>query len=161
KQAKALRSADATGPVSVALEDGSGAVDLWFSPNTPLQRAKQHQGEATPPDLKNVFEIIAAAKQAILFVAFEPGQPSIIDAIAAAQKANPALFVRGTGTVSKAAEDFAVAIKGDAPGSGARKTSASGQTVPEDYRVIPATGIKDPFSAWERELNSAGFAVTH
>jgi phosphatidylserine/phosphatidylglycerophosphate/cardiolipin synthase-like enzyme len=161
RQAEPLRATDAAGPISIALEDGSGDVDLWFSPNTPAQRAKKHQGETTPPDLKEVFDLIAAAKQAVLFVVFEPGEPSIIDAVAAAQKANPALFVRGTVTVSKAAEDFAVAIKGDAPGSGVKKTSASGQTVPEDYRVIPATGIKDPFGVWERELNSAGFAITH
>jgi phosphatidylserine/phosphatidylglycerophosphate/cardiolipin synthase-like enzyme len=161
KQTEPLRSADAAGPVSINLEDGSGSVDLWFSPNTPHQRAKRRNNESTPPDMKEVFELIAAARQAILFVVFEPGEPSIIEAVGAAQKANPALFVRGTVTVSKAAEDFAVAIKGEAPGSGVKKTSASGQTVPEDYRVIPATGIKDPFGVWERELNSAGFAVTH
>src|SRR5262249_4595905 len=31
KQAASLRSANAKGPVPVALEDGSGTVDLWFS----------------------------------------------------------------------------------------------------------------------------------
>lgn len=161
QQADGLRTADHGGPVSIDLEDGSATVDLWFSPNTPKARAKQHDHEATPPDLQEVFDLIAAAKQAILFVAFEPGNPSVIDKIGAAQKANPALFVRGTVTVAKAAQDFAVAIKSDAPGCGAGPALPSGQSIPADYRVIPAIGIKDPIGVWEKELNSAGFAVTH
>jgi len=160
KQAAPLRTGDGA-KVSIALEDGSGAVDLWFSPNTPKERAANHAGEATPPDLQEVFDLIAGAKQSILFVVFEPGEPSIIDAVAKAQRANPALFVRGTVTVAKAAQDFAVAIKGDAPGDSSGETLPSGQTIPTDYRVIPATGVNDPIGVWEKELNSAGFAVTH
>ena len=118
RQFAPLRDGDGSGPVSVALEDGSATIDVWFSPTTPEARNKAHGAEATLPDLKQVFDLIAGAKQSVLFVAFEPGAPSIIDAIAAAQKANPALFVRGTVTVAKAAEDFAVGIKGDAEGSG-------------------------------------------
>jgi hypothetical protein len=116
RQAVALRNADANGPTRIDLEDGSGTVDLWFSPNTPRARARSHEDEATPPDLAEVFKLIAGAKQAILFVVFEPGEPSIIEAIAKAQKANPALFVRGTVTVARAAEDFAVGIKSNVKG---------------------------------------------
>lgn len=155
-QAAPLRAADAGGPLGVRLEDGSATVDVWFSPTTPKPRAKVHADEATPPDLREVFDLIAGAKQAVLFVAFEPGEPSIIDVIAATQKANPALFVRGTVTVAKAAQDFAIGIKSDAAGAGEATDG-----IPSDYRVIPATGIKDPVGIWERELNSAGFAVTH
>ncbi len=161
KQDAALRSADGGGPVVVELEDGSATVDVWFSPNTPKARARSHVHEATPPDLQEVFDLIAAARQAVLFVAFEPGEPSVIDAIGAAQKANPSLFVRGTVTVARAAEDFAIAIKGDAKGDSTGKPLPSGERIPVDYRVIPAEGIKDPIGVWEKELNSAGFAVTH
>ena len=161
KQAAPLRTADANGRVSVPIEDGSGTIDLWFSPNTAKARPKDHTNEAVPPDLKEVFDLIAGAKQAVLFVVFEPGEPSIIDAIAKAQQANPALFVRGTVTVAKAAEDFAVAIKGDAAGDSTAAALPPGQKVPVDYRVIPATGITDPVGVWEKELNSAGFAITH
>jgi phosphatidylserine/phosphatidylglycerophosphate/cardiolipin synthase-like enzyme len=160
-QSAPLRTADGSGPVSIQLEDGSGTVDLWFSPNTPRARAKKHADESTPPDLEEVFNQITSAKQAILFVAFEPGSPSIIDAIAKAQDANPSLFVRGTVTVAKAAEEFAVAIKSDASGSGAGASLPQGQQVPTDYRVIPALGVNDPIGIWEKELNKAGFAVTH
>ncbi len=160
-QGPPLRSDDGKGPVSIPLEDGSGTVDLWFSPSTPKARAKKRTGEAAPPELEEVFNLIASAKQAILFVVFEPGSPSIIDAIAKAQDANPALFVRGTVTVAKAAQDFAVAIRSDAPGDGAGAKLPPGQKVPTDYRVIPALGVSDPIGVWEKELNQAGFAVTH
>ena len=160
-QAVPLRTADGNGPVTIPLEDGSGTVDLWFSPNTPRARAKNHAGESTPPDLEEVFNLITSAKQAILFVVFEPGSPSIIDAIAKAQDADPSLFVRGTVTVAKAAEEFAVAIKSDAAGDSAGADLPPGQKVPTDYRVIPAVGVNDPIGLWEKELNKAGFGVTH
>jgi phosphatidylserine/phosphatidylglycerophosphate/cardiolipin synthase-like enzyme len=161
KQSAHLRGADGDGPVHVDLEDGSGSADLWFSPNTPRARGKDHSHEDAPPDLKMVFDLIKGAKQAILFVVFEPGEPSIIDAVAAAQKANPALFVRGTVTVAKAAEDFAVGIKSNAKGDSDGAALPSGQKVPIDFRVIPATGVNDPVGVWEKELNKVGFAVTH
>jgi hypothetical protein len=56
KQASSLRSADGAGPVRVNLEDGSGTVDLWFSPNTKTARQRNHAKEPTPPDLQQVFE---------------------------------------------------------------------------------------------------------
>ena len=157
-----LRQADATGVPRVELEDGSGSVDLWFSPNTPKARlaAKSRPTpEQTPPDVQAMFDQIAGAKQAILFVEFEPGAPSVIDAIAAAQKANPALFVRGTVTVAAAAQQFAVGVKSDSAGSGG--AGSGDHAIPTDYRVIPATGVNDAFGQWETELNSAGFAITH
>jgi phosphatidylserine/phosphatidylglycerophosphate/cardiolipin synthase-like enzyme len=117
--------------------------------------------EATPPDLQQVFDLIAGAKQAVLFVAFEPGNPSIIEAVAKALVANPALFVRGTVTVAKAAQDFAVAIKGDTQGDGNSAGLPAGQKGLEDYRVISAGGVQDPIGVWEKELNKVGFAVTH
>jgi phosphatidylserine/phosphatidylglycerophosphate/cardiolipin synthase-like enzyme len=164
KQLAALRQMNETGVPNIALEDGSAAVDLWFSPNTKKARepAKSRPSpEPTPPDLAEVFDLIKGAKQAILFVEFEPGKPSVIDAIAEAQRANPALFVRGTVTVAAAAEEFAVGIKSDAADGDGGADGADGQTIPEDYRVISAKGVKDATGAWERELNSAGFAVTH
>ena len=113
QQGSELRDADAEPLPTIQLEDDSGAVDLWFSPNTPHARSKSKtKQEATPPDLEEVFDIISKAQQAIVFLAFQPGSPSIVDAIAAAQKANPALFVRGAVTAPDAAGKFFTAIHG-------------------------------------------------
>ena len=75
-----------------------------------------------PPDLDEVFKMIAGAQQAILFLAFQPGWPSIVNAIAEAQKAKPSLFVRGAVTAPDAAGAFQTAINGD------------GQTKPPPHR---------------------------
>ena len=89
-QSAEFREANAKKLDPIPLEDGSGEVDLWFSPNTEHARSsKAGKDEETPPDLAEVFDIIAKARQAIVFLAFEPGRPSIVDAIAEAQKANP------------------------------------------------------------------------
>jgi len=130
------------------------------SPNT--QRRGQRRAKTKyAPGLKQVFDLIDGAKQAILFVAFEPGEPSIIDRIGAAQKANPALFVRGYGDGLQGGARFRRRDQERCEGCGSERTSDSGQKVPADFRVIPATAIRDPFGVWETELNSAGFAITH
>ncbi len=109
-----------------------------------------------------MFEIIANAQQAILFLAFEPGSPSIIDAIAKAQKASPSLFVRGAVTAANAAGDFQIKINsdGDEPPPPHHRGDPP---VPEDYRVIHTRGVEasDAFGLWEQELNQAGHAVIH
>jgi len=88
QQSSDFRGENAKARPAIMLEDGSGTVDLWFSPNTPKPRArKRGKDEDVPPDLTEVFDIIAKAQQAVLFLAFEPGSPSIIDAVADALKA--------------------------------------------------------------------------
>ncbi len=157
-QAEALREANAQKLPAIQLEDQSGAVELWFSPNTPHQRSSHHGADETaPPDLAEVFDAIANAKQAILFLAFEPGTPSVIDAIAKALQAKPNLFVRGAVTAPSAAGEFYVAVQGGEP----QKRQKGDPPLPEDFRVIHARGVNDQFGQWEKELNAAGFAVIH
>ncbi len=160
EQAPAFRTTNATKLPAIELEDSSGSVDLWFSPNTPHARGKQGSSEKVPPDLAEVFAAIANAQQAVLFLAFEPGRPSIVDAIADAQKERPGLFVRGAVTAPGAADEFYVAINGGGPQAGQRRQKGD-PPLPEDYRVIAATGVKDQVGQWEKELNQAGFAVIH
>jgi phosphatidylserine/phosphatidylglycerophosphate/cardiolipin synthase-like enzyme len=147
--------------VPITLEDNSGTVDLWFSPNTPEARSKvRGAGEAPPPDLEEVFQLIAQAQQAILFLAFEPGRPSIVDAVAEALKAKPSLFVRGAVTASEASGEFYTAING---GEATAKRQKGDPPLPEDFRVIHTQGVDktDAFGQWEAELNQAGHAVIH
>jgi phosphatidylserine/phosphatidylglycerophosphate/cardiolipin synthase-like enzyme len=162
QQSADFRTANAKARDPIPLEDGSGEVDLWFSPNTPHARGKAGKDGDPPPDLAEVFDIISKARQAIVFLAFEPGRPSIVDAIAEAQKANPALFVRGVVTAPDAAGDFKTAITsdGDAP---PHKHQKGDPPITEDYRVIHTRGVTqgDAFGQWEAELNQAGHAVIH
>lgn len=164
QQSSEFRDANAETRPTITLEDGSGTVDLWFSPNTPKARGKARgQNENVPPDLTEVFDIIAKAQQAILFLAFEPGSPSIVEAIAAALKAKPSLFVRGAVTASQAAGSFYTAINGGGTDGKPPKRQKGDPPLPEDYRVIRAQGVSrgDAFGQWEAELNQAGHAVIH
>jgi phosphatidylserine/phosphatidylglycerophosphate/cardiolipin synthase-like enzyme len=137
-------------------------IDIWFSPNTPKARtSKPPANEPSPPDLAELFQLISEARQAILFLVFEPGYPSIVDAIAAAQKARPSLFVRGAVTDSSASGEFYTAVNG---GQTPVKRPAKGAPkLPEDYRVIHTRGVTkgDAFGQWTQELNQAGHAVIH
>ena len=164
QQSIEFRDDNAKGRPTVRLEDGSGTIDLWFSPNTPRARRKTHgKSEAVPPDLTEVFDIIAKAQQAILFLAFQPGSPSIIDAVADALKARPSLFVRGAVTASQASGEFYTAIHGGGADNAPQKRHKGDPPLPEDYRVIRAQGVNkdDAFGQWEAELNQAGHAVIH
>jgi hypothetical protein len=161
-QAQPLRTADAKGPTTVQLEDGSGTIDLWFSPNTPKARAsKSGPKEPSPPDLQELFKLISQAQQAILFLVFEPGYPSIVDTIAAAQKSNPSLFVRGAVTDTSASGEFYTAVNGGQ--TPVKKPKKGNPPLPEDYRVIHTRGVTkgDAFKQWTQELNQAGHAVIH
>jgi phosphatidylserine/phosphatidylglycerophosphate/cardiolipin synthase-like enzyme len=145
-QGSVLRKANRT-PIDVKLADGT-PVRVWFSPNT-VQRSKAKDSEA-PPDLAEVIGLIKGAQQAVLFLAFQPGSPSVIDAVAAAQAANPELFVRGAVTDPKAANDFKTQL-----------FHLSGAKA--DATVVPAKAITDQFSFWEHELlkDPAGHAIIH
>jgi len=164
QQSTAFREENAKAIPSIALEDGSGMVDLWFSPNTARARGKTHgPNEVRPPDLTEVFYIIAKAQQAILFLVFEPGAPSIVDAVADALKAKPSLFVRGAVTAVQASGEFYTAIHGGGENGKPQKRQKGDPPLPEDFRVIHAQGItqNDAFGQWEQELNQAGHAIIH
>ena len=62
------------------------------SPNTPGKLTKNPDA---PNDMQRVFDLINGAKQAVLFLAFDPGNNSILDAAGKALAKNPDLFVRG------------------------------------------------------------------
>jgi phosphatidylserine/phosphatidylglycerophosphate/cardiolipin synthase-like enzyme len=164
QQSSNFRQQNAKGRPTIALEDGSGTVDVWFSPNTPKARGKARgKNEQIPPDLAEVFGIISKAQQAILFLVFQPGSPSIVDAVANALKAKPTLFVRGAVTASQASGEFYTAINGGGSNGKPAKRAKGDPPLPEDYRVIHTRGVnkEDAFGQWEAELNQAGHAVIH
>jgi phosphatidylserine/phosphatidylglycerophosphate/cardiolipin synthase-like enzyme len=164
----------------IALEDRSAELEVMFSPNTNGLLSKNPK---MPNDMGRLFELVQGAKQAILFLAFDPGNNSILDAAGKALKDNPGLFVRGALTNAQRAENFEKALKGPGdqqPGDGGFEVAVVGEPgkpttqkgkgatgnkpAPEiDYRAIPAGQVTktDMFGAWEAELYKAGYAIIH
>ncbi|UVK36469.1 hypothetical protein LHFGNBLO_003387 [Mesorhizobium sp. AR10] len=81
------------------LNGATAALDgmtVWFSPNDPDRSKKDIS--VRPVDLEDVFARIKAAKEAVLFLVFNPsrrGDNSIVDQAVAAAAANPKLIVQG------------------------------------------------------------------
>jgi hypothetical protein len=163
QQSASFRHANGRSLGSITLEDNSGTVDMWFSPNTPHARKGRGGNEDAPPDLDEVFKAISQAQQAIVFLAFEPGTPSIVDAIADALNAKPGLFVRGAVTAAQASGGFYTAIHGGGTNGKPARRQKGDPPLPEDFRVIHTRGVDkhDAFGQWEAELNQAGHAVIH
>lgn len=114
----------------------AGTVTLRMSPNT-TQQNKPANNPARPVDLVEVFGLIAAATRGVLFLLFQPGSPSVLDAVLDAQDANPQLFVRGAATDANAIGKYDTEL-----------FHRTGSTA----RVAAASAIQDDFAFWQREL---------
>jgi phosphatidylserine/phosphatidylglycerophosphate/cardiolipin synthase-like enzyme len=163
---------------------GGVTVEVMFSPNTnhPLRKPPKE----VPNDMKRVFDLIGGAKHAVLFLAFDPGNNSILDAAGKALAKNPDLFVRGALTSAQRARNFSAALHqgGHAdqnaeegrdgasegkvtvvgePGKPKKKKSTKTPQLKLDSRAVPAGAItsNDAFGAWEAELAKFGFAIIH
>lgn len=148
--------------LDLKLDHGDGdasTLTSYFSPCTPKQRGKaKGTTEPIPVDMKDLKARVLAAKNAVLFLAFIPGTPSITEFAAAAQKANKDLFVRGCVTAPDAAGNFNYDLKGTSP----PKRQKGEPPAPEDPRVISAQALgKNLPEGWVKELLKAGFAITH
>ncbi|WP_368623402.1 phospholipase D-like domain-containing protein [Paraburkholderia sp. BR13444] len=149
-QGQDFRTANQTS-VSVKVP-GATDAKVWFSPNT-RQKSKPKTIEKAPVDMEDIDNLIAAAQHAVLFLCFDPGKPSIVDAAAmalsTAQKGNRSLFIRGALTNAERAGNFVIDLHDN------------GQKPDDPAQVIPASGVDDTFGMWEKELLSAGHAVIH
>jgi hypothetical protein len=145
-QSATLRTAnDRPRPFTI---DGADTT-LWLSPNTKVHN-KPAKAPPAPSDMAELFDLIAQAKQGLLFLLFQPGKPSVLDAILAAQKANPKLFVRGAATDPKAIRDF--------------ETSLHQRPGDPVVRVAAASAVDDQFAFWQKELlksSEAAHAIIH
>jgi phosphatidylserine/phosphatidylglycerophosphate/cardiolipin synthase-like enzyme len=117
---------------------GGNPVTLYFSPNTVLKN-KPAVNPPAPIDMADVFARINAATEGILFLLFQPGSPSILDAVGAAQTANPQLFVRGAATDPQAVADF-------------QSTYLFHQHGIDPDEVVAASAINDQFGSFQKEL---------
>lgn len=169
-QAKPLRDRDAkpNSAHKLSNESGqpSGSVEVWFSPNT-KQKSVPRPKPATPPDLQEVFAAIDAAQQGALFLAFIPGNPSIVSKLKETydqKRQDGSLFyLRGAATSPDPASDFRVELY--------HRTARSNESVravadPPTIRstsagVVSVAGIFAAFAAWEAEIYKLGHAVIH
>jgi phosphatidylserine/phosphatidylglycerophosphate/cardiolipin synthase-like enzyme len=169
-----LRTFDSTGKeltldATVPQGDSTTPSTLtsYFSPNTAKQRSSKKASELEPIDMKDLSDRVNGAKHAVLFLAFIPGTPSIVDFASAAQRANKDLFVRGCVTSPNAAGEFYYTLRGSSPPKAQRVPK--GQPKPpkvlikQDPRVIAATALDkaNAPTGWVKELLKAGFAITH
>lgn len=161
-QDKPLRTFNSTGK-NLSLDKGTddaSTLTSYFSPNTPKQRSKGKGKEVFPVDMKELSDRVMAAKNAVLFLAFIPGTPSITEFAAAAQKANKDLFVRGCVTSPDAAGNYYYDLKGTSPPK--KQKGVKNLPSPQDARVISANALdKVVPQGWQKELLKAGFAITH
>ena len=114
---------------------GSTEISLWFSPNT--KKKNKTANSPKPDDIDQVFQAMNGAKKSILFLAFQPGTPSIIEEAANIQIAKPDLFIRGAATDLGAVETSSVTLfhRGI-----------------NDPVIVGAQELKDDFAYWMAEL---------
>lgn len=166
-QGPPLRAFDSKGvDFTLDAKTAESALTSYFSPNTPKQRAKTTAAtpsvEAQPVDMEDLEKRVMGAKEAVLFLAFIPGKPSITTYAAQAQRENKDLFVRGCVTSPDASGDFATTLQGSSPPKSMNDVTTK-VAVNEDPRVIAAKALTkaDAPAGWLNELLKVGFAITH
>lgn len=140
-QGQPLRTADRTTPVNAAIDGATAKV--WYSPNT-QQTSKPSKNAATPVDMEDVFAAMAAAQNAILFLVFQPGSPSIVEYAAACENAKPGLLIYGAATDPHANNNFTTLL--------IHRTTTDTEAVSETDDVVSAAGIDTQFAYWKKEL---------
>jgi phosphatidylserine/phosphatidylglycerophosphate/cardiolipin synthase-like enzyme len=94
--------------------------------------------------MKDVFAAMAQAKQAIIFLVFQPGSPSIVEYAAACENAKPGLLIYGAATDPNASEDYKTLL--------IHRSTKDTEIVRDDTDVISASGISTQFAYWQKEL---------
>jgi phosphatidylserine/phosphatidylglycerophosphate/cardiolipin synthase-like enzyme len=126
QQSPAFRKSNET-PSEVASADGT-MMTLWFSPNMPQRKkpSSKKTGAAVPPDLSYVYRLMRRAREAILFLAFYPGQKGndcIIGEVIEIGRNDPSLLVSGAVSspqampnyIAKKKKDGVIVEEGDSP----------------------------------------------
>jgi phosphatidylserine/phosphatidylglycerophosphate/cardiolipin synthase-like enzyme len=177
-QAKKLRDADKEENEAHGLTDDSGNpsgdIRVWFSPNTtqksvprPKKGASTSKAPPTPPDLEEVFQAIEDAKQGVLFLAFIPGNPSIVSKLKevynAKRRKGDLFYLRGAATSPDPAGLFRVDLYHRSGTSDATVRTVSNPPGANQASagVASVAGIFAAFAAWEAEIYKIGHAVIH
>jgi phosphatidylserine/phosphatidylglycerophosphate/cardiolipin synthase-like enzyme len=164
-QGQPLRTANKT-PVKTSLQ-GPAPATLWFSPNT---KQVTRNIKTAPPDLADLFDAIAKAKQAVFFLAFLPsraGLYSIIDQAVTAGKKNAKLLVVGAISDPTAMPNYQA--KTDADGEEGDETpEQKAARSPYVYdaghtHIVRASSLtsNDVVGDFEAEILKVGVAIVH
>jgi len=123
---------------------GTATVDTWFTRSSDAQ------------EMDAVNELIANAQQGIVFLMFQPGGSTILDAIIKRQAKDDGLFVKGViSTMEKEDQDQAKVTL----------VQRGGQKV-HKFRIVQPQGLQE-IGKWAAEvsrpmfLNQIGFAIVH
>ena len=120
QQGLAFRAANET-PSRVPLAGGSATIETWFSPNMQQRRKpiSKTKPAPVPPDLKAVYRLMRHAKDAILFLAFYPGQRGVDCIIGEAidiGRKDASLLVTGAVSSPQAMPNYVPSAKDDDSG---------------------------------------------
>jgi phosphatidylserine/phosphatidylglycerophosphate/cardiolipin synthase-like enzyme len=158
-----LRQTNKTKLPAVTLADGT-TIRLWRSPNT----AKKTKGTAVPPDLAEVYSLMAQAKEAIFFAVYYPsggGLTSVIEQAVTLGQQDPNLLVYGAISDPKAM--WQAANPGESEEDAPTGTKAKDNT-PSTFddgnihlTLARALSAKNAPGDFEKEMLSAGFAIIH
>lgn len=129
-----------------------GNTTIWFSPNTKAKSKPKGVAveNGTPGDLGQAFQLIRGAKQAVMFLEFQPGSPSVLDVIKEVELENPKLFVRGAATDPQAIAKFDE--KNPITTELYHRSTTGDPDVVNETPGVAATAIKDEFAYWKEEL---------
>ncbi len=123
---------------------GSTPVDIWFT---------RTKGE---PETNAVCDLVAAAKEGVLFLMFEPGASPIENAILKVKNTQPNLFVKGV---------ISTMDQNDQTRGSATLVHRGDMKIPP-LEVIQPAGVSD-VAGWAEEvtrqafLKNIGFAIVH
>ena len=133
----------------------TGETTVWFSPNTKAKSKPKNVTltVGTPDDLAQAFEAIRGAQEAVLFLEFQPGSPSVLDVIKEVEQDNPHLFIRGAATDPQAIAKF---DEKQPMTTELYHRSTTGKPDVVYETGVAATAINDEFAYWKKELLKAG-----
>jgi hypothetical protein len=149
---KLKNAGDATPPALLADDDkakpatvGKTPVDVWFA------RTQK------TPEMNAVCDLVAAAKEGVLFLMFEPGNSPIENAILKVKNDRPDLFVKGVISTMNSTDQT----------KGSVTLVQRGNMKIPPLEVVQPAGVDNSVTGWAVEvskqafLSNIGFAIVH
>lgn len=169
-QGPALRTANMTS-AKAKLDGGKTDVEVWYSPNT--KSTGSAKTRTVPPDLARVFNLMRQAKDAIFFLAFNPGRTdpdtsgddvnTVISAGLDFGRLDPSLLVLGAISDPTAMPGYVAPPKGQKkePKNKVPQLAIFSPAGASKVLMIRAAAVNDLIGDFQRELLSAGHAIIH